>query len=475
MDSNRIQVLSGPEQYTVASAWAFLQGLYPPVDVPGLIGGSPLAGGGGLEAPLNGYQYGRVETAGARDWNSIWIAGDERCPNHAITSASQVNSSTYINTTRDSASFYASTMPQVFKGVIPDLMVTYHNAVDLHEYAAYAMLHNSTVAAALPASSLTKLRALAAKRFFGLYGGARRETGNAEGGGDKEWEEWETFIKPIAGRTLAERVLFLLNLTATSSRPGVLNLLFGSSAPFVGFASVAGLAAQDGRFRDVPEAGSMMVFEVFSYTNPDDGVPGKEDLWVRFLYRNGTGEGRRLVGVPLFGRGRSRIDMRFGEFEEAMGGVGWGVGEWCEACAGESVFCPAFTEGVEKETEKEEVGEKKGKDGKEGKGEGGEKKKKGTTALELGLGLGAAVLVVVFGILAIYFCARRERKEGGARGGGGDEGDKEREGEEGGGSWEMGDRTPKKEERVRSTAYYGEDEDEEGSNLGEPVRVEDRI
>ncbi|OAF54902.2 hypothetical protein VC83_08665 [Pseudogymnoascus destructans] len=433
IDNQRVQVLSAPEQPVVASAWAFLQGLYPPVDAPAMVGGSPKAG-----------------TAGGRDWNNIWIAGSDRCALHAASTAAQINSSVYIDTTEASAPFFASMIPSVFGGVVPEMMVTYHNAPALYDYAAYATLHNSTVAETLPASALARLRALAGKRFWGVHG-VQRGTGEGEEGDGEQ----DAILKPIAGRTFAERVLYLLTRTTTSERPGALNLLFSSSAPFVGFSSISGLAEQDARFKGVVEPGSMMVFEVFSYTDPEAGRPGKEDLWVRFLYRNGTAEGARLVGYPLFGRGRSKMDMRFSEFEKEMGAIGKGVGEWCEVCGVGPVFCPAFVEGLDKGRKEEE---EKGKDG---DGEGGKKKKKGTTALELGLGLGAAGFVVVFGGLVMVFCARsRRRKE-------------VRDKEEG---WEMGDRGAK-EERVRSGADYEvRNEDEETVNpMREPVRVEDRV
>lgn len=58
-----MQVLAGVEQYTVASAWAFLRGLYPPVQGRG----------------VGGYQFGRVETAGGADFNSVWYVGPYCC------------------------------------------------------------------------------------------------------------------------------------------------------------------------------------------------------------------------------------------------------------------------------------------------------------------------------------------------------------------------------------------------------------
>ncbi|OBT90492.1 hypothetical protein VE02_01211 [Pseudogymnoascus sp. 03VT05] len=419
IDNQRVQVMSAPEQPVVASAWAFLQGLYPPVDAPAAVGGSPKAGGGGWEAPLGGYQYGRVETAGGGDWNHIWVAGSDRCALHAISTAAQINSSVYINTTQTSAPFFASMIPNVFGGMLPESMVTYHNAPALYDYAAYATLHNSTVAATLPASALARLKALAAKSIWGAYG-VQRGTGEGEGGDSEQ----DAILKPIAGRTFAERALHLLTRTTTPNRPGELHLLFASSTPFVGFSAISGLAEHDARFKGVVEPGSMMVFEVFSYTDPGAGRPGKEDLWVRFLYRNGTWEGARLVRYPLFGRGRGKMDMRFEEFEKEMGAVGVGVREWCEVCGGGTVFCPVFLEGLEKARK----GGKEGK-GKNAGGDGGEKKKKkGTTALELGLGLGAAGFVVVVGVLVAVFCARRQRRQ------------RRREVRDKVDGWEMGDR-----------------------------------
>ncbi|KFY43822.1 hypothetical protein V495_03743, partial [Pseudogymnoascus sp. VKM F-4514 (FW-929)] len=419
------------------------------------------------------------------------ISGSERCPNHVALKNAQVNSTTFKNTTLSNAPFYASTIPQVFRGIVGDPMVKYHNADLLYEYAAYAKVHNTTVASSLPAAdpmvkyhnanllyeyaayakvhnttvtstlpaaSLARLRALASKRIFNIHGVNRGGAGEEEK--DNELQE---LIKPIAGRTLAEKVFYSLNAVTTSSRPGLLNLLFTSSAPFVGFAAVSGLAESDKRFRGVPEAGSMMVFEVFSYTPAEDGLPRKEDLWVRFLYRNGTAEGAKLVGYPLFGRGKSKMDMRFSEFETEMGAIGLGVGEWCEACAAQSLFCPAFRASLDKGRKDEKAKSDAKKGG----------KKKGSSKLELGLGLGAAGLVVVLGILVIIGCARSQRKVDRGAGAGSD---KEGGLEEGEGSWEMGVRNMKgEEERAKSHADYGMRDEEEVNPIGEPVRAEERV
>ncbi|KAL5347187.1 hypothetical protein ACLOAV_007496 [Pseudogymnoascus australis] len=296
-----------------------------------------------------------------------------------------MNTTTYLNTTLTSAPFYASTTPTLFRGLIPDAMVSYRHAAELYEYAAYAKQHNDTVASKLPTSVLKRLRVLAAKWMWGVYGA--RGTG-AEAG-EEEDHEWFGLMKPIAGRTFAERVLYLLNRT-TTGRPGALNLLFSSSAaPFVGFSAISGLAEHDARFKGWVEPGSMMVFEVFSYTDPAGGVPGKEDLW-------GVEKGRK-------------------DAEEKERGKNGGGGE---------------------------------KGGKEKKKK---KKKKKATALELGLGLGLTGLVVLGGILTVFFCARAQRKKVEGYG----DKDRERTGEEGPGSWEMGVRTPKgEEERVKSTSDY---------------------
>ncbi|KFY10962.1 hypothetical protein V492_04744, partial [Pseudogymnoascus sp. VKM F-4246] len=123
------------------------------------------------------------------------IAGSDRCPHHVLTTAAQINSTTYRNTTAASAPFYSTTIPPLFHGVIPDPMVTYHNAPALYEYAAYATLHNSSVAATLPAASLARMRALAGKRVWGIHG----VRSGSVSGEEVDSEEAGFFLRAVCG------------------------------------------------------------------------------------------------------------------------------------------------------------------------------------------------------------------------------------------------------------------------------------
>lgn len=96
-----------------------------------------------------------------------------------------------------------------------------------------------------------------------------------------------------------------------------------------------------------------MSFELFSYTNDSSSFPDDTtDLYVQFLYRNGTGDGDagdggELVSYPLFRRGVSQIQMTWKDFAAGMGTFAVDdVGEWCGACDSITLFCEAINENV---------------------------------------------------------------------------------------------------------------------------------
>jgi len=87
LDDSQLSILASSEQPIVASAQAFLQGLYPPIDSPSMLQpGALLANGSAVEMPiLNGYQYPRIEAISASDFNYVWYACYASSnPNHAM-------------------------------------------------------------------------------------------------------------------------------------------------------------------------------------------------------------------------------------------------------------------------------------------------------------------------------------------------------------------------------------------------------
>jgi hypothetical protein len=77
LDASQIAIFSQTDDFVTASALAFMQGLYPPLNsavAPG-DGGldtSIMANGTLINRPLNGYQYPNVQSLSVLDQNSIW-------------------------------------------------------------------------------------------------------------------------------------------------------------------------------------------------------------------------------------------------------------------------------------------------------------------------------------------------------------------------------------------------------------------
>jgi hypothetical protein len=131
-----------------------------------------------------------------------------------------------------------------------------------------------------------------------------------------------------------------------------MNVLFGDHEPFLAFSALAGLASRHPEFGTLPEPGSVMVFELFSpstsATGGDNGAPTFPDisqLYVRFLFRNGTSDNAPLLQFPLFGRGNSEADMPWTTFMDLMNTVGTTmIGDWCNMCQSDALYCASFTD-----------------------------------------------------------------------------------------------------------------------------------
>ena len=325
-------------------------------------------------------------------------------------------------------------------------------------------------------------------------------------------------IAAISGQTLAGKVLALLSGSQNALGGAEnLNLLFGSYEPFLAFASLSGLANSSREFRSLPLPGSVMAFEVFSNKPNATRYADNSNLWVRFLFRNGTAPDAKLTSYPLFGRGKSAVDMSWTEFEEGMAGIAVsGPGDWCQTCASLAVFCSAFLENA-------------------GSGAGNNSATGGWTAQSgggmtpagagvLGAGVTVAVALLVLAALAVagWRVYRRERGRRGSAGLGGFKGAEKlasdvdlthavaKDGAGAGAtvvrqerveSWEMGMTRGKggeegegegraegeggaegegRGERVRSGADYGRSAEEEEDEVhvsphADPVKIDDRV
>ena len=243
------------------------------------------------------------------------------------------------------AAFYAGLNNSVFWDF--DLgFLDYLNAWDLYEYALYQWNHNTTIAnSSFTYDDLVELENLASQQQFGFNSPTSNSTINA-----------------IAGRTLAAAILTQLEHTIASS--GVsdkLTLMFGSYEPFLAFFALSNLSTgpSAARFNSLPEHGSVMSFELFSYATSDQALnlstpfPSTDALWVRFLFRNGTGDTDALTSYPLFGRGNSEVDMTWADFTLGMGDFYLNNPlDWCTECGASTVtlFCEAFEANVQGST-----------------------------------------------------------------------------------------------------------------------------
>src|SRR5208282_6621241 len=140
--------------------------------------------------------------------------------------------------------------------VVPESFVDYYNAYDLWEYANYQYVHNRTVYEHLDPADLAELRVLASQEEFARNGDLS-VSGLTKG--DR--------ILAISGQTFAAHVLSLLGLNIGSEGSSEkLNVLFSDFEVFLAFFSLSGLSGINEQFTQIPEQGSVMVFELFSNT-----------------------------------------------------------------------------------------------------------------------------------------------------------------------------------------------------------------
>jgi hypothetical protein len=263
------------------------------------------------------------------------VSGSEDCPQYQVSQFSYFNSQDYKGVLGSTMPFYKSLIPPIFQNVIPDSQVTFYNAYDLYDYASFQYTHNKTVAENVDPSSMAELRSLASLQQYTLNGDL-----NASGlvNGDE--------IRAVAGRTFASKVLSTLGQNIGSN--GInerLSLFFSSYEPFLAFFAVSGLSQLQPEFQSLPEPGSVMVFELFSNKPNETRYPNADQLWVRFLFRNGTNDTEPLISYPLFGRGRSETDMSWADFETEMSNIAISdIGTWCTTCGSNAIFCNAFVD-----------------------------------------------------------------------------------------------------------------------------------
>ncbi|KAI9748945.1 MAG: hypothetical protein M1815_002852 [Lichina confinis] len=286
---------------TAGSALAFMQGLYPPLDNSSkgvvLSSQSLLANGSNVVGPLGGYQYPRMNSPSILDPDSIWLAGDVGCAQHAYSTTGYFSTREFAETSASSQDLYGNIAAKFLRGAAPGVPLDYRNAFPVFESVRYGDVHVRGIHEQLQQSDLARLRALASRREYAA-------NGNLSASGLVPGDQ----IRAVAGKTLAAKVLRLLTSNVESRGSArKINLLFGNHRPFLAFFALARLPDINTNFYDLPELGSIMVFELFSAGNAtaddddsgSDAYPEVSDLMVRFLFRNGTTEEDALIAYPV--------------------------------------------------------------------------------------------------------------------------------------------------------------------------------
>lgn len=153
-------------------------------------------------------------------------------------------------------------------------------------------------------------------------------------------------IRAISGSQLAAEITQFLNssIEDTGKHTGSkLGIQFGAYATFMSFFGLAGLQEVNTNFTGVTDYASSMVFELF--TNSSNASPGEDDMFVRFLYHNGTASNTSEPQTyPLFGSGQN--ELRWNDFMDSMNKFSIGDTEqWCTSCGNTTGTCAAYAPG----------------------------------------------------------------------------------------------------------------------------------
>lgn len=270
------------------------------------------------------------------DANLHRLSGNDDCPEYQDSLFDYFDSLEYYDLFSSTISFYQDLITPIFQDVIPDSQVNFYNAYALYDYASFQYMHNTSVAKLVSQSSIAELRALASSQQFSLNGDL---TVSGFVSGDE--------IRAVAGKTFASKVLDMLqqNALPDNGDNDILSLFFSGLETFLSFFSISGLSDLQPEFQSLPEPGSVMVFELFSDSPNLTSLPNVDQLWVRFLFRNGTNSTEPLISYPLFGRGNSETDMTWTDFQNGMTNIVTpDVESWCKICNSKAIYCPAFSD-----------------------------------------------------------------------------------------------------------------------------------
>ncbi|KAF2087540.1 phosphoglycerate mutase-like protein [Saccharata proteae CBS 121410] len=324
----QISVTAPADTVLQNSATGFLQGLYPPVG--SALGTQTLRNGSNVTAPMDGYQLipvGLTSTGQGSEDNG-WLQDASDCGNAEVSSNDYFLSSEYQDTLDSTRDFYESLVP-VVNGTFAADDVTFKNAYTVFDLINVAEIHNATInsSSILTPSTLHQTLTLASTHEYNLAYNASSP------------------IRAIVGMQLAAEILSALNTTITTSgSKQKLTIQFGAYATFFSFFGLADLPPANPDFYGIPEYASAMMFELFTPVEAAASFPSEDDLYVRFLYHNGTTSAdSEPVAYPLFGGANTTIPWT--AFVSGMQNFAVGSTEkWCSMCGNTTGSCAPYAD-----------------------------------------------------------------------------------------------------------------------------------
>ncbi|KAH8552415.1 histidine phosphatase superfamily [Umbelopsis sp. PMI_123] len=302
---SQVNTLASDNEVILASANAFLQGVFPPTlnsTDPTMT--STLANGTTYYPPLGGYQYVPLNTL--PDTNDIALDGWVDCTAMKNGFANFQQSQAWQDKEQQTQSFFNNLTPLL--GGRPSNLA---NVYSIYDYLNYQYTYNSTLAQSLGVDNFLYLKSLANWYEYNTYGG-----------------NYDS-INTIAGATFASQLYNDINTTISSSTKSPIFTYYADGfQTFISFFDLYNLTDTNPEFQSITEFGSALVFEIS--TQSTNSVQFS-DYMVRMLYKNGTDQGTPLVPYGLFGLNSGAMPL-----DQFMGNISArsvnNLTSWCSLC-----------------------------------------------------------------------------------------------------------------------------------------------
>ncbi|KAL4987681.1 hypothetical protein BDW68DRAFT_197225 [Aspergillus falconensis] len=314
LDNGDVKITSTPDVAVLASAQAFMQGVYPPLNesfnTTFFNNQLELTDGSLVTPPLGGYQYPSIVTVGVEDPQSLMVSGQTLCSRHAAANEEYIASQEFWQTYEESAVFYNRLHALSLSSHFDTMASSYANATIISEFLDYQVVHNESILHSLGAEDIKRARWYAGRYVFATNGNMSASGTTVDGS-----------IRTIAGQGLVSSVLNAFETTIQDrGANGKMTLQFGNYQTAVSFISLLQLATTNPNFSSsLPRPGSSLILELFSLESESyPTYPDPAQLYAEF------------VPYPLFGHGPSNTAIPFIEFQAAMQRMALGSTEdWC--------------------------------------------------------------------------------------------------------------------------------------------------